>query len=66
MDILYLLIPLALLIVAVAVMAFRWATQDGQFDDLETPALRILMDENRPDDRSASSEDDTPRGQHTE
>ncbi|MGM0555253.1 MAG: cbb3-type cytochrome oxidase assembly protein CcoS [Myxococcota bacterium] len=66
MDILYLLIPLALLIVAIAMMAFRWATQDGQFDDLETPALRILMDENKHADSNASSEEDTPRGQHTE
>lgn len=66
MDILYLLIPLALLIVALAVMAFRWATRDGQFDDLETPALRILMDETGRGGEHRSTEDDTPLDQPTE
>ncbi len=45
MSILFLLIPLALLIVAAAVASFWWATRDGQFDDLETPAVRILFDD---------------------
>lgn len=45
MSILYLLIPIALLIVAGAIAAFWWATRSGQFDDLETPAVRILIDE---------------------
>lgn len=45
MNILYLLIPLALLILAGAVWAFFWAVGSGQFDDLDTPAVRILMDD---------------------
>lgn len=45
MSILYLLIPLALLILAGAVWAFFWAVGSGQFDDLDTPAVRILMDD---------------------
>lgn len=44
MTILFLLIPIALVIVAAAVTGFWWATRDGQFDDLETPAVRILLD----------------------
>ena len=28
-----------------AAAAFRWAVRDGQFDDTETPALRILLDD---------------------
>jgi cbb3-type cytochrome oxidase maturation protein len=45
MEVLYLLIPLALLIVSGAVGAFIWAVNSGQFDDTESPAVRILMDE---------------------
>lgn len=44
MEVLYLLIPLALLFVAGAVAAFWWAVEDGQFDDPEGPAVRILDD----------------------
>ncbi len=45
MEVLYLLIPLALLIVSGAVGAFIWAVNSGQFDDTESPAVRVLMDE---------------------
>lgn len=48
MDILYLLIPLAILLVIALVAGFLWATKNGQFDDLEGPAHRILMDEDEP------------------
>ena len=59
MSILYLLIPLALLLLGGAVWAFFWAVGSGQFDDLDTPAVRIVMDDDRspdnqsPDDKSA-------------
>jgi cbb3-type cytochrome oxidase maturation protein len=45
MRILYIILPLALLLVFVAVAAFVWAARKGQFDDLETPAMRALHDE---------------------
>jgi cbb3-type cytochrome oxidase maturation protein len=48
MEILYLLIPLSLLLVAVIVWIFLWAVRSGQFDDLEGPAHQILMDDDRP------------------
>lgn len=48
MEILYLLIPLAVVIMAVALWAFVWSVKSGQFDDLEGPAHRILMDEDDP------------------
>jgi cbb3-type cytochrome oxidase maturation protein len=44
-SILYIVVPLALLVVAATVVAFAWAAQRGQFDDLETPAVRILFDD---------------------
>ena len=43
MESLYLLIPLSLVIVAIAVWIFIRASETGQFDDLEGPAHRILM-----------------------
>lgn len=45
MSVLFIVLPLALVIVAVAVWAFVWATRRGQFDDLDTPAYRALHDE---------------------
>ncbi len=55
MTILYVLVPLAVLCGIGAVVAFLWAVQSGQLDDLETPALRILADdENRAAEESTS------------
>jgi len=48
MEVVYLLIPIAILLVAAMVGAFVWASKSGQFDDLEGPAHRILMDKDEP------------------
>ena len=54
MNILYLLIPQALLLLGLAVWVFFWAVGSGQFDDLDTPAMRIVMDDDsKPDDESS-------------
>jgi cbb3-type cytochrome oxidase maturation protein len=45
MNILLLLIPLSLMLLALAIGAFTWAVKRGQFDDLDTPALDILADD---------------------
>jgi cbb3-type cytochrome oxidase maturation protein len=47
MSSLYLLIPLALVLLTLSVWAFFWAVRRGQFDDLESPALQILLDDDR-------------------
>ena len=57
MEILYLLIPLSLVLVALIVWVFLWAIRSGQYDDLEGPAHRVLMDDDRP---ALDKEDDTP------
>ncbi len=44
MTILYLLIPLSLILLGLAVWAFFWAVKHDQFEDLEGPAHRILFD----------------------
>ena len=48
MSVIYLLVPLALVIAAAAAVAFVWAVRAGQFDDLDTPAHRILYDDDVP------------------
>ncbi len=48
MNILLALIPISLLLLLVAIGAFLWAVRSGQFDDLDTPALDILGDDDRP------------------
>ncbi|MFN2308293.1 MAG: cbb3-type cytochrome oxidase assembly protein CcoS [Gammaproteobacteria bacterium] len=69
MDILYLLIPLAVVIMVVAVGVFMWAVKSGQYEDLEGPAHRILMDDDDPriprsgraaPDADGSKQDDAP------
>jgi cbb3-type cytochrome oxidase maturation protein len=45
MDILFLLIPISLVVVGIAIWLFLWAIRSGQFEDLEGPAHRILMDD---------------------
>jgi cbb3-type cytochrome oxidase maturation protein len=44
-NILFALIPLAIVLLAFAIWAFFWAVRSGQFDDLDTPAVRILLDD---------------------
>ena len=58
MSVLYIAIPVALIISATAIIAFAKQVQDGQYDDLETPAHRILFDDER---TSKSNQDDTGR-----
>lgn len=48
MSILFLILPITLVLSAGAALTFAWATRSGQFDDLETPALRMLDDEAKP------------------
>ncbi len=45
MSVIFLVLPLALAIVALAVAAFVWAARRGQYDDLETPAIRAVQDD---------------------
>ena len=48
MNILYVLIPLGLVLLAFAAWAFFWAVGSGQFDDLDTPGWSVLVDEDPP------------------
>lgn len=48
MEILYLLIPLSLVLVLLVGVTFWWAVKAGQFEDLEGPAYRVVMDDDTP------------------
>ncbi|MDA8621494.1 cbb3-type cytochrome oxidase assembly protein CcoS [Psychrosphaera sp.] len=45
MNIIYYLIPVAILFMVIGVIAFFWATKSEQFEDLEKQGLSILMDD---------------------
>ncbi len=45
MSTIYILLPLAITVAAIAVVAFIWAVRSGQYDDTETPAVRMLHDD---------------------
>ena len=57
MEILFLLIPLGVVIALAIGVAFWWSANSGQFDDLDSPGQKILMDDDRARDR--------PRAQDT-
>ena len=48
MDSLLILIPIALLFTGIAVAAFFWAVNTGQYDDLDRAARDILFDDDQP------------------
>lgn len=45
MSVLWIVIPLAFIFAGVAVWAFVWTVRSGQMDDLDTPASRILIED---------------------
>ena len=45
METMTFLIPMAILMGIGFVAAFIWATKNGQYDDMETPASRMLFDD---------------------
>ncbi len=57
MSIIYVLIPIAMLFVLVAVGIFFWAVRSDQFDDLEKQSVSILFEEDSDQVKSASSAD---------
>ncbi|MCQ4317237.1 cbb3-type cytochrome oxidase assembly protein CcoS [Stutzerimonas zhaodongensis] len=52
MAALYILIPVAVVLVALAIWVFFWAVDSGQYDDLDGPAHSILFDEEDPKHRA--------------
>jgi len=59
MEVIYILLPVALIIVIIIIAIFYWAVKSDQFEDLEGPAHRIIMDDDNisPKKKSASTND---------
>jgi cbb3-type cytochrome oxidase maturation protein len=56
MSIIYVLIPIAVILVAIAVLIFFWAVKSNQFDDLERQGYNILFDDDLSADEKALAE----------
>ena len=61
MESLFFLVPVTLLLVGIAVAVFFWAMRSGQFDDLDSPAWRILHDDDANPPTPDQVDDDQPR-----
>lgn len=59
MSIIYVLIPLAIVIVAIAIGVFFWAVKSNQFDDLERQGYSILFDDDL--DKTLPVDSETPK-----
>ncbi len=57
MDIIYLLLPISILLALIGLAAYIWSVKNGQFDDLETPAIRMLFDDQ--EKKTKKEEDDS-------
>lgn len=53
MSVLFVLIPLGLVLLALAIAAFFWAVGSGQFDDLDSPGTMVLFDDEQPGPKGA-------------
>ncbi|MCO4797714.1 MAG: cbb3-type cytochrome oxidase assembly protein CcoS [Colwelliaceae bacterium] len=56
MSIIYILIPIAILLTALGIYLFFWAVKTDQFDDLEKQGLSILFDDEKLDNSSTQTE----------
>lgn len=48
MESVFLLIPVSVILVFGIAFGFWWSVRSGQFDDLEGPGFKVLMDDDRP------------------
>ena len=60
METLYLLIPISVALVFLIGIAFWWSLRSGQFDDMEGPGYRILMDDDQARDKVEKPAVDDP------
>lgn len=57
MNSLFILIPIALVLLAVAIGVFIWSVKSGQFEDLDTEGKRILFDDDKPPEKVKPAKD---------
>ena len=56
MNIFYLLIGVSLLAALIFLAAFIWSVRSGQYDDNETPAIRMLFDDEPPEEKEEEAD----------
>jgi cbb3-type cytochrome oxidase maturation protein len=59
MSVLYVALPVAVMLGAAGLIACLYCIRDGQYDDLDTPAVRMLIDDPPADGRHAARSPDT-------
>lgn len=57
MEIMYLLVPVSVVLVFLIGGAFWWSLRNGQYDDMQGPGYRILMDKDKPVDNPVEGRD---------
>ena len=63
MSMLYVLIPLAVILLAFAVWALVWAIRNGQFDDLESHGWSVVLDDDQRPPGDPVQEDESSRNE---
>lgn len=58
MDLLYAIVPFSMLLLTLAIVGFFWAIRSGQFDDMDSPAHRILFDDDDEPEKPATQADE--------
>lgn len=58
MEIIYFLLPASLLIALIGFFAYLWSVRSGQYEDLDTPALRMLSDDDEVEPQTQVSKKD--------
>ena len=65
MDVLYLLVPLTVVLLIIAITAFLWAVKTEQFEDLDKEASRILFDEDEEANQASLNQPPDPKNPGT-
>jgi len=60
MESLYILVPLSVVLVFLIGAIFWWSLRSGQYDDMEGPAYRMLMDDRDPSSDASRETGDAP------
>ena len=66
MSVLYIMIPAALFLAALGIGAFIIAVKRGQFDDLDTPALRAVFDDDETPTKPAQTDNNSDNKHNTQ
>ena len=66
MESIYVLLPIALVLLVVIVAVFFWAVRSGQFEDMDGPAYSILFDEDQPEATRRHTVGTATQGRKTE